>query len=95
MTKKIAGELEYLGWIDCYDENDNLVIMKDDEMAVFKDDSEAVKFLVDSYNELLKACKGILPLGDLFEDDLHWGDDFVRIQRAINNAEKYLQKEKV
>jgi len=53
----MIGELNNLGWILSNNEQHDIVIQKDDEMAVFRSDDEATKFVVESYNQLLEQLK--------------------------------------
>jgi hypothetical protein len=46
-----------LGWILSNNENDDVVIQKDDDMARFKSDDAATEFVVKSYAELLEALR--------------------------------------
>ena len=75
------------GWVLSNDEQGNAVIQKDDESNRFKSDDDAVEFVVNSYSELLEACK------EAFDElTVHYAPGELelmdKLQQAINKATK-------
>ena len=65
----MIGQLNTLGWLLSNNEQNNIVIQRDDEMNAFKNDDEATEFLVVSYRKLLNASNDFIRAKEFAEKD--------------------------